>query len=275
MGFDKQIFDAFKIGYKYGIFGTSYDTLHGFWDISGLADYVIARAHVDPTKDYDYYVSEYCSSYGLAAKEAKEYFDYIRKNIWDKQLWPKRKEISNAGRYGNFRQGLMWNIHTYYSEKDFDNLDELVTGGADISFYRKKAQLKVEQLKKMRADLNALTAAIKATDEEYQKAKKQVLSVEKKAPEIIKKYKEVKAVKDAEKKPFEEQLSILEKEISAELLEIYKTKRKEKIFPVVGQINGNRCPYCSMDLPIAARSKLSGGEWIECENHICNRILFE
>ena len=23
--------------------------------------------------------------------------------------------------------------------KDFDNLDELVTGGADISFYRKKA----------------------------------------------------------------------------------------------------------------------------------------
>ena len=56
--------------------------------------------------------------------------------------------------------------------KDFDNLDELVTGGADISFYRKKAQLKVEQLKKMRADLNALTAAIKATDEEYQKAKK-------------------------------------------------------------------------------------------------------
>ena len=81
--------------------------------------------------------------------------------------------------------------------KDFDNLDELVTGGADISFYRKKAQLKIEQLKKMRADLTALTAAIKATDEEYQKAKKQILSVEKKAPEIIKKYKELKAAKDA------------------------------------------------------------------------------
>ena len=159
--------------------------------------------------------------------------------------------------------------------KDFDNLDELVTEGADISFYKKKAQSKVEQLKKMRADLNALTAEIKGTDEEYQKVKKQVLSIEKKAPEIIKKYKELKAAKDAEKKPYEEQLALLEKEVLPELLEVYKTKRKEKIFPVVGQINGNRCPYCSMDLPIAARSKLSGGAWIECENHICHRVLFE
>ena len=159
--------------------------------------------------------------------------------------------------------------------KDFDNIDELVTGGADISFYKKKAQTKVEQLKKMKADLGVLLTAIKATDEEYQKLKKQVLSIEKKAPEVYKKYKELKAAKDAEKKPFEVELSTLEKEISAEMLEVYRTKRKEKIFPVVGQIMGGRCPYCSMDLPIAARSKLSGGGWIECENHICNRILFE
>jgi len=159
--------------------------------------------------------------------------------------------------------------------KDFENLDELVTGGADISFYQKKAQAKVEQIKKIKADLNALTANIKATDEEYQKLKKQVLSIQKKATEVYQKYKELKAAKDAEKKPYEEQLAGIEKEISPKILEAYKTKRKEKIFPVVGQIVGNRCPYCSMDLPIAARNKLSGGGWIECENHICNRILFE
>ena len=159
--------------------------------------------------------------------------------------------------------------------KDFDNIDELVTDGADISFYKKKAQLKIEQLKKMRADLNLLLTAIKETDEEYKKLKKQVLSVEKKAPEVFKKYKELKAAKDAEKKPFEEELAVIEKEISRDILDVYKTKRKEKIFPVVGQITGGRCPYCSMDLPIAAKSKLSGGGWIECENHICSRVLFE
>lgn len=159
--------------------------------------------------------------------------------------------------------------------KDFEHLDELVTEGADIAFYKKKAQSIVEKLKKIKADLNNLFANIKATDEEYKKLKKQVLSLEKKAPEVQKAYKELKASREGEKQPLETELSALAKDISAEMLEIYKTKRKEKIFPVVGQIVGNRCPYCSMDLPIAARNKLSGGGWIECENHICNRILFE
>ncbi len=159
--------------------------------------------------------------------------------------------------------------------KDFEHVDELVSGGADISFYKKKVQSIVEKLKKIKADLNLLFTSVKATDEEYKKLKKQVLSIEKKAPEIYKAYKDLKAEKDAEKKPFEEQLAVIAKDIPAEMLEVYKTKRKEKIFPVVGKIVGNRCPYCSMDLPIAAMSKLSGGGWIECENHICSRILFE
>ncbi len=160
--------------------------------------------------------------------------------------------------------------------KDFENIDELVNEGADISFYQKKVQSIVEKLKKLKADLNALIANIKATDEEYKKLKKQVMSVGEEATKVQKAYKELKAKVDGEKKPYEEQLALLEKEVPAQMLEVYKTKRKEKIFPVVGQIAaGNRCPYCSMELPIAARSKLSGGGWIECENHICNRILFE
>ncbi len=159
--------------------------------------------------------------------------------------------------------------------KEFDGLDELISGGADVAFYKKKVQTATDTMRKLKADLNALFTNIKETDEEYQKLKKQVISAGNKWEEVSKTYKELKAQKDVEKKPFEEELAALAKEISAEMLEVYKTKRKEKIFPVVGQIVGNRCPYCSMELPIAARSKLSGGAWIECENHICNRVLFE
>ncbi len=159
--------------------------------------------------------------------------------------------------------------------KEFDGLDELISEGADIAFYKKKVQTASDKMRKLKADLNALFAAIKETDEEYQKLKKQVISLSKKWEEASKAYKELKAQKDAEKKPFEEELAKLSEGIPADMLEVYKTKRKEKIFPVVGQIVGNRCPYCSMELPIAAQSKLSGGAWIECENHICSRILFE
>ena len=155
---------------------------------------------------------------------------------------------------------------------EFEHLDELVSGGADIAFYKKKAQSIVDQLKKIKADLNALTANIKATDEEYQKLKKQVIAIEKQAPEVFKKYKAVKASKEAERKESETQLADVEKNVPANMMEIYRTKRKERIFPVVGELTGNRCPYCSMEPPLAARSKLTGGGTIECDN--CHRIIF-
>ena len=156
--------------------------------------------------------------------------------------------------------------------KDFEHLDELVTGGADIAFYQKKAQSKVEQIKKMKADINALAANIKATDAEYQKLKKQVIAAQKQYGEASEKYKAVKAAREGERKEIETKLAEIAKDISAETLEVYKTKRKERIFPVVGELMGNRCPFCSMEPPLAARSKLTGGGTIECDN--CHRIIF-
>ena len=129
MGFDKQIFSAFELGIKYGVFGTSYDSLHGFWDISGLADYVIARGHVDPSKSYDHWVNEYCSAWGAAAPDVRAYFDYFRVNIWEKRLLPHRAAISKAGNNGNFRLGLMYNISTYYKDEDFDAAEKLLRRG--------------------------------------------------------------------------------------------------------------------------------------------------
>ena len=157
--------------------------------------------------------------------------------------------------------------------KEFEHLDELVDGGADIAFYKKKAQTIVDVLKKLKADLTALMNNIKATDAEFQKMKKQVLAVEKQAPEVAQKYKAVKASKDAERKEIEEKLETLAKDVSAELMAVYQTKRKEKIFPVVGQLNAGRCPFCSMEPPLAARNKLSSGGTLECDN--CHRLIFE
>ncbi len=129
MGFDKHIFTAFKMGVKYGIRATSYDSLHGFWDISGICDYLIARGNVDPSKDYEYWMKEYCSAYGAAAPEVRSYYDYWRVNIWEKRLLPNRKAIAEKGRYGNFRRGLMWDIHKYYKISDFDNTDAIIKKG--------------------------------------------------------------------------------------------------------------------------------------------------
>ncbi len=156
--------------------------------------------------------------------------------------------------------------------KEFDNLDEMVTGGADISFYKKKAQNIVEQLKKIKADLTALANSIKDLDGEYKKLKKQVISAQKQYGEVSEKYKAVKASQEGERLEIEKQLNEIAKDIPETIMEKYKTKRKERVFPVIGEIAGTRCPFCSMEPPLAARNKLTGGGAIECDN--CHRIIF-
>lgn len=154
---------------------------------------------------------------------------------------------------------------------EFEHLDELVGGGADVSFYKKKVQSIVDGLKKLKADISALEASIKETGEEYQKLKKQVISAQKQYAEAEENYKAVEASKKGEKDAILAELAEAEKAVSPELIARYKTKRKEKLFPVVGELYSGRCPFCSMEPPIVAKSNLASG--IECDN--CHRIIFE
>ena len=48
---------------------------------------------------------------------------------------------------------------------EFDHMEELVAdGGADLSFYKKKAMMHLDRMKKLKADIAALEDAVKATD---------------------------------------------------------------------------------------------------------------
>ncbi len=130
MGFEKQLFDHFQLGIKNGIIGTDYDSLHNFWPATGFSDYILARAHTDPSKDFGHWEKEYCSAYGPAADKVRDYYRYWRENVWEKRLLPNRKMIQERGRYGNFRRGLMWDIAKYYTPEDFDRTDAILADAA-------------------------------------------------------------------------------------------------------------------------------------------------
>ena len=154
---------------------------------------------------------------------------------------------------------------------DFDNLDELIGDGADVSFYKKKAQSVVDNLRKVKADLVALQNSVKETAEEYQKLKKQVISAQKQYGEAEESYKAVENSKKDEKDAILKELAEAEKQVNADILARYKVKRKEKLFPIVGELYSGRCPFCSMEPPLIAKSNLANG--IECDH--CHRIIFE
>lgn len=156
--------------------------------------------------------------------------------------------------------------------KDYEHIDEMIEQGAEISFYKKNASQIMDSLKSLKAEINKLSARIEEAKSEYATAKKQTIAMQKQYKEYKVKYGSVKDARADEIKAIEEELVTISKAIPAETLAKYNQKRKEKLFPVVCEVKGNRCPQCGMELSIAEISKLSDGNFIECDS--CRRVLF-
>jgi hypothetical protein len=122
-GFEKHFYNVFQTAYKNNVIGFDYDCLINNWLVTGIADYILAKAMSDPSKSFDYWENHYLDAFGPAKPDVKKYFHYWRKNVWDKRLNPDLSEIVKKGRWYNFTRGLMWNLGKYYKESDFDKTD--------------------------------------------------------------------------------------------------------------------------------------------------------
>ena len=162
MGFEKLLFDHFQTGMKYGIIGTDYDSMHHFWPATGIADYILARAHEDPSKRFEEWEQEYASAFGDAGPEILEYYRHWRTVVWEKRIWKNRAEILKRGRYGNFRRGLMWDIHHYYRPEDFDLTDAILEKalGKQITAGEKK---QIENLRNANRHARLMVLALTAS----------------------------------------------------------------------------------------------------------------
>lgn len=156
---------------------------------------------------------------------------------------------------------------------DFENLDELVDGGADVTFYKKNLLQITEQIKNIKADVTALSKSIKDSDEEYQAMKKKTIAVQKQYAEYSEVYKKYKEGKLEEVNAVREELAAIAKDISPEVLKKYEVKRSERIFPIICEAVNGRCSKCGTELSLAGKDLVSGGNVTECEN--CHRFLYK
>ena len=155
---------------------------------------------------------------------------------------------------------------------EYSDLEEMIEGGGDVSFYKKNAQALSDKLRAIKAELNKLVSDVNAITEEYKKLKEQTIVMQKQYKEYKDKYDAVKASRSKEVEEINRKLSEIGKKIPADTLERYKTKRKERIFPVLVPLNGDRC-VCGMDFPLAQQGRLAGGNVIECEH--CRRFVYK
>lgn len=155
---------------------------------------------------------------------------------------------------------------------EYADLDEMVDEGGDVSFYKKNAQTLLDRLRALKGELQKLTADISATAEEYERFKKQGVQMQKQYKEYKEKYDALKAEHAEEVKEINAKLSAIAGKLPHETLKKYQQKRKERIFPIIVPLSGDRC-VCGMDFPLAQQGKLAGGNVVECEN--CHRFVYK
>ncbi len=156
---------------------------------------------------------------------------------------------------------------------DFDHIDEMVDGGADISFYKKNVTQISDRLKSIKAEVASLTKAIKDADEEYQSMKKKTIDMQKQYTESSEAYKKLKEGMQGEALAVKKELDALKKGIEPEVIKKYEIKRSERIFPILCAESGGRCSKCGSELSLAGKESISSGGVVECDN--CHRILYK
>ncbi|MCD8294337.1 MAG: hypothetical protein LUE27_03680 [Clostridia bacterium] len=161
--------------------------------------------------------------------------------------------------------------------EDFNNMDELVEDGADISYYKKSIMQIMDKLRGIKTEIASLQKAIADAGKEYQDFKKKTIQMQNLYNNDYQPtYKAYKAKKTEEMNAIKVQLDEIAKHIDPAPMKKYLEKRSERIFPVlcpIKTINKElRCSKCGMGFPISSLEKIKAGGVVECDN--CHRILY-
>ena len=156
--------------------------------------------------------------------------------------------------------------------EEYDDIDELLEGGADVAFYKKNAQGLLERLRTVKSELAKLLGEIDSISAEYKKLMEQGKQANKVYKENKEKAEKIEASHAGDVKEIKAKLGEIGKKIDPKILEFYNNKRREGIFPVVVQLNDWMC-VCGVELPLLHRSELEGGNMIECEH--CRRLIYK
>lgn len=208
----------------------------------------------------------------VSASEAQKKFAQANKFM---KSAPERFEVQDkrAAELTALRESLIRRAEDIGKQiAEYSDVDEMVEGGGDVSFYKKNAQALLDRLRALKSEIQKLNSDIAATVEEYDRFKKQGAAMQKQYKEYKAKRDELVGAHKEEVNALRARLAEIAKKIPEDILAKYQQKRKENIFPIIAPLNGNMC-ICGMDFPLALQEKLAGGNVVECEH--CRRFVYK
>lgn len=131
LGFEQNMFEKMQLANReFQLAGTDYDTCWGYWPVSGLTNYIMARAFYRPERTFAQWEEEYCDAFGPAREDIRDYHRYWRQ-IWNVRVQPNRERIIRlSGKIREVNDKLMQLTSLLYTEEDFDRTDALLAAAA-------------------------------------------------------------------------------------------------------------------------------------------------
>lgn len=200
------------------------------------------------------------------AVSAKKFLDTVNETIakLDKQAEELSAKYNGAVK---LYEKLFEEIKEY---EDINDMDE-----DQLSYVKKKAQTLADDIVALSNSIDLISKEMEAVLKEFSTLRAETKKNQAQYKEFRPKYDELKASKEGEITAIKANLAKIEKAIPAEIMEKYKQKRKEKIFPVINEakeISKQAYCRCGTQLPVTAYNNLKSGNLVECDS--CHRLLY-
>ena len=160
-------------------------------------------------------------------------------------------------------------ISEYGDVEEYDDAEQL-------NYIKKKSQGLLDEINNLSNGIEQISKEMTAVLKEFSQLKAKTKEAKSQYSEFVPKYHALKASKEDEIKKIKAELAKIEKGIPKEDMELYKTKRKDKIFPVLYavQVFGKKphCSRCGTEFPMACFDSLKKGSLVECDS--CHRLVY-
>lgn len=174
-------------------------------------------------------------------------------------------EINNIKEKYKFNKSK---IDELLKNKDFNNLtvEDLEKMNNLKSKLISNLNILEKMLQKSAESINQILGEFNATKKLFDEARTQFATCKQKLDAESKEH-------EGQIQELKKQLSIMEKDVDANIMAEYKKKRNDNIFPVIVPLeNGNFCGHCRIELPKIAISKIKDNGMITCEH--CKRFIY-
>lgn len=144
----------------------------------------------------------------------------------------------------------------------------------DISYLTSSIAKLKETVRQIEGELNQIMSEIDAITRSNNDARRAAVTSKSNFDEAKAKFDAFKDSKQEARDKIVAELDEKSKKIDRNLLEKYKEKRAQRIFPIMTPLfDGNRCGTCRMELAMNTLSTLKTEEFIECDS--CHRLIYK